>query len=172
MRDPTSAKTASERPPESSPRSIQALSEGSISDRGREPAASAVRQHRVHHQAAARAGRRRESAPHNGHSAAAIWSDAETQSMPRSSNFCAAYPAEPLLVLAAIIPRRPGPQKPGWEASTCTASAHFGDVASWQILLKKSFWGDERKFLEPLMRLTRGDVRDHIVLAKIDHGPS
>jgi hypothetical protein len=42
----------------------------------------------------------------------------------------------------------------------------------WQILLKKSFWGDERKVLEPLMRLTRGDVRDHIALAKIDHGPS
>jgi hypothetical protein len=31
----------------------------------------------------------------------------------------------------------------------------------WQILLQKSFWGDERKFLEPLMRFTRGDVRDH-----------
>jgi hypothetical protein len=27
------------------------------------------------------------------------------------------------------------------------------------ILLQKSFWGNERKFLEPL---TRGDVRDHI----------
>jgi hypothetical protein len=27
------------------------------------------------------------------------------------------------------------------------------------ILLQKSFWGDERKFLEPLMGLTRGDVR-------------
>src|SRR5258705_6551788 len=53
--------------------------------------------------------------------------------MPRSSNFCAAYPAEPLLVLAAIIPRRPGPQKPGWEASICAASAHFGDVASWHF---------------------------------------
>jgi len=26
-------------------------------------------------------------------------------------------------------------------------------------LLQKSFWGDERKFLEPLMRFTRGDVR-------------
>jgi len=36
-------------------------------------------------------------------------------------------------------------------------------VAYWQILLQKSFWGGERKFLEPLMRLTRGDVRDHIV---------
>jgi uncharacterized protein YqjF (DUF2071 family) len=38
------------------------------------------------------------------------------------------------------------------------------------ILLQKSFWGDERKFLEPLMRFTRGDVRDHIVSSKIDHG--
>jgi hypothetical protein len=27
------------------------------------------------------------------------------------------------------------------------------------ILLQKSFWGDERKFLKPLMRFTRGDVR-------------
>jgi len=41
----------------------------------------------------------------------------------------------------------------------------------WQILLQKSFWGDERKFLEPLMRFTSGDVRDHIVSSKIDHGP-
>ena len=40
------------------------------------------------------------------------------------------------------------------------------------ILLQKSFWGEEQKFLEPLMRLTRGDVRDHIVSSKIDHGPS
>jgi hypothetical protein len=35
----------------------------------------------------------------------------------------------------------------------------------------KVFWGDERKFLEPLMRFTSGDVRDHIVSSKIDHGP-
>jgi hypothetical protein len=40
------------------------------------------------------------------------------------------------------------------------------------IVLKKSFWGDERKFLELLMRFTRGDVRDQIDSAKIDHGPS
>jgi hypothetical protein len=40
-----------------------------------------------------------------------------------------------------------------------------------KILLQKSFWGDERKFLEPLMRFTRGDVRDHIVSSKIDHRP-
>jgi hypothetical protein len=45
------------------------------------------------------------------------------------------------------------------------------DFRSWQILLQKSFWGGEGKFLEPLMRLTRGDVRDHIVSFKIDHRP-
>jgi hypothetical protein len=39
------------------------------------------------------------------------------------------------------------------------------------ILLQKSFWGGERKILEPLMRFTRGDMRDHIVSSKIDHGP-
>jgi hypothetical protein len=42
----------------------------------------------------------------------------------------------------------------------------------WQILLQKSFSGGERKFLEPLMRLTRGDARDLIVSHKNDHGPS
>jgi hypothetical protein len=30
------------------------------------------------------------------------------------------------------------------------------------IVLKKSFLGDERNFLGPLMRFARGDVRDHI----------
>jgi hypothetical protein len=39
------------------------------------------------------------------------------------------------------------------------------------ILLQKSFWGGERKFLEPLMRFTRGDVRDHIDPSEIDHRP-
>ena len=39
------------------------------------------------------------------------------------------------------------------------------------ILLQKSFWGGERKFLEPPMRFTRGAVRDHIDSSKIDHGP-
>ena len=37
------------------------------------------------------------------------------------------------------------------------------------ILLQKSFWGGDRKFLKPLMRFTRGEVRDHIGLFKIDH---
>jgi hypothetical protein len=36
------------------------------------------------------------------------------------------------------------------------------NICSWQILLQKSFWGVERKFLEPLVRFARGDVRGHI----------
>jgi hypothetical protein len=40
------------------------------------------------------------------------------------------------------------------------------------ICFPQSFWGVERKFLEPLMRFTRGDVRDRIASSKIDHGPS
>jgi hypothetical protein len=35
-------------------------------------------------------------------------------------------------------------------------------VAKVPILLQKSFWGEEQKFLEPLMRFARDDVRDHI----------
>jgi hypothetical protein len=42
----------------------------------------------------------------------------------------------------------------------------------WRILLQKSFWDDERKFLEPLLHFARSDVGDHIVSSKIDHGPS
>jgi hypothetical protein len=34
------------------------------------------------------------------------------------------------------------------------------------IVLKKSSLGDDRNFLEPLMRFARDDVRDHIVLQK------
>jgi hypothetical protein len=34
------------------------------------------------------------------------------------------------------------------------------------IVLKKSFSGDERNFLGPLMRFAHGDVRDHIVSAQ------
>ena len=37
------------------------------------------------------------------------------------------------------------------------------------ILLQRSFWGEEQKSLEPLMRFRRDDVRDHIGSSKIDH---
>jgi len=49
---------------------------------------------------------------------------------------------------------------------------HGDVVCLGAILLRKSFWGGERKFLEPLMRFMRGNVRDHIVSSKIDHEPS
>ena len=53
----------------------------------------------------------------------------------------------------------------------CTFRTCRDSLMTSGILLRKSFWGGERKFLEPLMRFTRGDVRDHIVSSKIDHGP-
>ena len=40
------------------------------------------------------------------------------------------------------------------------------------IVLKKSFWGDDENFSGPLMRFARGDMRDHIVSHKNDHGAS
>src|SRR6266446_5987350 len=49
---------------------------------------------------------------------------------------------------------------------------HERDVRKVPILLKKSFLADEQNFSGPLMRSARGDVRDHIVLHKNDHGPS
>jgi hypothetical protein len=42
----------------------------------------------------------------------------------------------------------------------------------WRILLKKLFWGDEQNFSGPLIRFARGNMRDHIVLCKNDHGAS
>ena len=46
------------------------------------------------------------------------------------------------------------------------------DVCFWHIPLQKSFRGDERNFLELLMRFVHSDVRDHIVSLKNDHGTS
>jgi hypothetical protein len=55
-----------------------------------------------------------------------------------------------------------------WHLADMKVSAN---VRFAPILLQKSFWGDKPKFLEPLMRFTSSDVRDHIVSSKIDHGP-
>jgi hypothetical protein len=49
------------------------------------------------------------------------------------------------------------------EGSACPLSADT---------VEKVFSGWRTKFLGPLMRSARGDVRDHIVLHKNDHGPS
>jgi hypothetical protein len=48
----------------------------------------------------------------------------------------------------------------------------YPNVRFWQILLQKSFGGDERIFLGSLMRFVRRDVRDHIAYQKNDHGAS
>ena len=40
------------------------------------------------------------------------------------------------------------------------------DVGFAPIVLKKSFFADDRKFSGPLMRLNRCDVRDHINCGK------
>jgi hypothetical protein len=42
----------------------------------------------------------------------------------------------------------------------------------WQILLQKSFWGDERKVFAALARAAHGDVKDRIVSQKNHHGPA
>jgi hypothetical protein len=40
------------------------------------------------------------------------------------------------------------------------------------IVLQKSFWDGDQNFSGPLMPFARGDIRDHIVLHKNDHGAS
>jgi hypothetical protein len=40
------------------------------------------------------------------------------------------------------------------------------------IVLQKSFWGDDQNSSGPLMPFARGDMRDHIVPHKNDHGAS
>jgi hypothetical protein len=47
-----------------------------------------------------------------------------------------------------------------------------GNVAFWQTVLQKSFWGADQNFSGLLMRFARGDTRDHIVSHKNDHGAS
>ena len=46
------------------------------------------------------------------------------------------------------------------------------NVSKVPIVLKKSFWGDDQNFSGPLMRFARGDMRDHIVSHRNDHGAS
>jgi hypothetical protein len=75
----------------------------------------------------------------------------------------------PLHLLKFGLQRTAGPYK--W-VKTGNARREQMFSALLSILLQKSCWGVERKFLEPLMRFTRGDVRDRIASSKIDHGPS
>jgi hypothetical protein len=52
---------------------------------------------------------------------------------------------------SSLCPTEPISERPGLKWA--------GLRRSWHLLLQKYFWGVERKFLEPLMRFTRGDVR-------------
>jgi hypothetical protein len=58
------------------------------------------------------------------------------------------------------LPRLPDIFRAGWH------------VRKVPILLQKSFWGDARNFSGPLMRFARGDMRDHVIPHKNDHGAS
>ena len=69
--------------------------------------------------------------------------------------------------------KRTSTDESSMSASPSTADIHrLGRYVCFvPIVLKKSFLADERKFLGPLMRFARGDVRDHIVSHENDHGP-
>jgi hypothetical protein len=61
------------------------------------------------------------------------------------------------------------PKRPIREADIAQYSRHVHFVP---IVLKKSFSGEERKFLGPLIRFARGDVRVHIISYKNDYRSS
>ena len=60
-------------------------------------------------------------------------------------------------------------QRHGTHSETCRSLVWMSAFRA--MVLQKSFRGADRKFLEPLVRFMRGDVRDHIGSSKIDHGP-
>src|SRR5467141_979 len=75
----------------------------------------------------------------------------------------------PPLTVTHFAKRLKGTLRP---LSTLTDRFADTDVAFGSILLKKSFLADERNFLAPLVRPTRGDVRDHIDSHKSDRRSS
>ena len=62
------------------------------------------------------------------------------------------------------------PMSPIGTKRTCRAELTMS--VDGGIVLKKSFWGDDQNFSGLLMRFARGDMRDHIVSHKNDHGAS
>jgi hypothetical protein len=73
---------------------------------------------------------------------------------------------------ATMTKRGPCGRRWSINSAETTLSNESRDFRCGSILLQKSFWADQRKFLGPLMRFARGDVRDHIASSKIDHGAS
>src|SRR6267143_1400940 len=72
---------------------------------------------------------------------------------------------------AASLPPAQYPAEcfPSWLRSWGQSDMH---VASWRIVLKKSFFDDDLKFLGPLVRLSRCEVWDLINCRKSDRWPS
>jgi hypothetical protein len=66
----------------------------------------------------------------------------------------------------------PGRSKGTQRAAHAVSLALSPMSALKRIVLKKSFWGDDQNFSGPLMPFARGDMRDHIVSHKNDHGAS
>jgi hypothetical protein len=58
------------------------------------------------------------------------------------------------------------------QANTLQSVRVRHDVRFGSILLQKFFGGDERNFLDPMMRFVRRDARGHIAYQKNDHGAS
>ena len=73
-------------------------------------------------------------------------------------------------------------EQPRYETRISPAMSAQGHLRKWRptivmsaspsILLQKSFGGDERNFLGPLIRFVRRDVRDLIAYQKNGHGAS
>jgi hypothetical protein len=63
----------------------------------------------------------------------------------------------------------PAPMRQRMQFSTPVQAVY---VRSGSMLSKKSFGGNKRNFSGLLMRFARGDMRDHIVSYKNDHGAS
>jgi hypothetical protein len=82
---------------------------------------------------------------------------------------CSFHPHKPLQRTRSeqAPDKRVRPRHSQGQTRTCRISRAESAVPS--IVLKKSFWGDQRKFLEPLMRFARGDMRDHTVSHRIDY---
>ena len=72
-----------------------------------------------------------------------------------------------------FFPSLYNPPRQGRPISESGHSRHFGSSADYfrLIVLKKSFWGAVQNFSGPLMPFARGNMRDHIVSRKNDHGP-
>jgi hypothetical protein len=105
-----------------------------------------------------------------------MWVIGDTALAYRSDRPCCSplrlpYAQKPIAVEPAAL-RDSAAGVNGRSGSIASFGGEVDDFQSSLDIVAKSFWGDERKFLEPLMRFARGNLKDHIVSSKIEHGPS